>query len=174
MGEALKLLGEMMQGSGKDADGEACGMIMTDMMDKMKGIGGKDPASMEKQLAAVREMLEGLAGAGGLSSDGGLRRESGVDAPDSAHCAAAKQPVHRIETEEGALRLIVEVPGLTSMKDVGLDVSERLASLSFPSETALEALRAELPANVVPTAARAKFSKKTKTLTVTMPLAAAA
>jgi len=71
---------------------------------------------------------------------------------------------------EGLLELVVAVPGLESMREVDLDVTDRSASLSFPSNVGLKPLKVELPAEVIPTSVKAKFSKKTKQITVKLPL----
>jgi hypothetical protein len=69
------------------------------------------------------------------------------------------------------LQLVVLVPELRSMEGVNLDVVERKVSLDFPSSLGFQPLHVELPAAVVPASVRAKFSKKSKTLTVTLPRA---
>jgi len=71
-----------------------------------------------------------------------------------------------------ALQLVVSVPGLESMKEVSLDVTEKRASLGFPGSAGLKPLQVELPTVVVPKAVKAKFSKKTHQITITLPLAA--
>jgi len=71
---------------------------------------------------------------------------------------------------EGLLQLVVGVPGLLSMQGVDLDVTESCASLVFPSSVGLKPLKVELPAEVVPTSVKAKFSKKTHQITVKLPL----
>eukprot|EP00927_Polykrikos_kofoidii_P034173 TRINITY_DN29008_c0_g1_i1.p1 TRINITY_DN29008_c0_g1~~TRINITY_DN29008_c0_g1_i1.p1 ORF type:complete len:585 (-),score=112.91 TRINITY_DN29008_c0_g1_i1:147-1742(-) len=74
------------------------------------------------------------------------------------------------EADDGCnLLLVVSVPGLTSMQDVNLDCTERQASLDFPSAARLRPLRVQLPHAVVPTGVRAKFSKKTKQINITLP-----
>merc|ERR1712113_230061 len=60
------------------------------------------------------------------------------------------------------LQLVVSVPGLTSMQGVNLDVTEREASLAFPSGIGLKPLKVALTTAVVKTAVRAKFSKRTQ------------
>lgn len=81
-------------------------------------------------------------------------------------------PGFTLETDdnEGLLQLTVSTPGLESMQAVDLDVTERSVALSFPSSACLKPLKVELPAAVVPTGVKAKFSKKTRQLTVKMPL----
>merc|ERR1712066_1008340 len=66
-----------------------------------------------------------------------------------------------------ALQLVVSVPTLESMKEVSLDVTEKRASMSFPGSAGLKPLQVELPAAVVATAVKAKFSKKTHQITIT-------
>jgi len=69
------------------------------------------------------------------------------------------------------MQLVVSVPGLPSMQGVSLDVTEREASLAFPGGVGLRPLKVALTTAVVPTAARAKFSKKTQQITITLPVA---
>merc|ERR1719498_1989349 len=121
---------------------------------------------MKREGGLPKELMEMLGSAG----DGNTSDRWSDDAPDCESSIVKKVPVFRLDREDGALKLVVEVPGLTSMKGVDLDVAERHASLTFPPDSGLEPLRAELPETVVPTAARAKFSKKTKSLAVTLPL----
>lgn len=73
---------------------------------------------------------------------------------------------------DGALlRLVVEVPNLESMQGVDMDITERRATISFPPEARLRPLQVELKKAVVPTAVKAKFSRKTKQITASLPLA---
>merc|ERR1712139_432382 len=74
------------------------------------------------------------------------------------------------DDNEGLLQLVVDVPGMDSMKGVDLDVTESCASIDFPSNVGLRPLKVELPAAVVPGSVKAKFSKKTHQLTVKLPL----
>lgn len=73
-----------------------------------------------------------------------------------------------VDNGEGKrLRLVIEVPKLESMEGVDLDVTERRATVTFPS--GYRPLQVELPTSVEPTLVRAKFSRKTKQLSATMP-----
>jgi len=83
--------------------------------------------------------------------------------------AAPEFTLERDDTE-GLLQLVVVVPGLESMQGVDLDVTELCASLAFPSNVGLKPLKVELPAAVIPTSVRAKFSKKAHQITVKLPL----
>jgi len=67
------------------------------------------------------------------------------------------------------LRLIVSVPGLTSMQGVNLDVTERSTSLDFPSSAGVRPLKVDLPVAVAQTSVSAKFSKKAHQITVCLP-----
>jgi len=84
----------------------------------------------------------------------------------------AKAPDFELKEAAEGLQLVVGVPGLDSMQDVSLDVTERRASLGFPPASGLKPLQVELPVAVVPTKVKAKFSKKSKQITVTLPGAA--
>lgn len=103
-------------------------------------------------------------------------KSAGYPAAPTQKKPAADPPKYTIEQdgESKSLVLVVEVPGLESMKGVDLDVAEKSASLKFPDSTNLGSLKAALPEAVAPTKTRAKFSKKTQRLTVTMPLAGSA
>jgi hypothetical protein len=79
-------------------------------------------------------------------------------------------PEFKLQQEESdGLKLLVSVPGLMSMQEVNLDVTERNVSMSFPSGCGLRPLHVELPVGVVPNSVRAKFSKKRHEITVSMP-----
>merc|ERR1712139_511063 len=88
----------------------------------------------------------------------------------SAKVPEKKTPEFTLDRDdnEGLLQLIVDVPGLESMKGVDLDVTDTCASLAFPSASGLKPLKVE-PAEVAPSNVRAKFSKKSHQLTVKLP-----
>merc|ERR1712232_1194073 len=71
-----------------------------------------------------------------------------------------KAPEFTLKEASTGLELVIAVPGLASMQGVDLDVTERMASLAFPSSIGFKPLQVELPAEVVPNRVRAKFSKK--------------
>jgi hypothetical protein len=89
--------------------------------------------------------------------------------PKAAEVKTATYTLER-DDAEGLFQLAVSVPGLTSMQGVELDVTEKLASLAFPSSVGFEPLKVELDAAVIPTCVRAKFSKKTSPIIVKLPL----
>merc|ERR1712216_1001623 len=103
------------------------------------------------------------------------KKTTGGDVPKETKPTAAQHPVpeHSIATSEDGTSLIlsVEVPKLQSMEGVGLDVAEKSASLVFPGALSMGTLKTPLPQAVVPTKAKAKFSKKNHRILVTMPLA---
>merc|ERR1712227_20682 len=103
------------------------------------------------------------------------KSKTGEDAQKKTKSKAADLPVpdHSIATSEDGASLIlsVEAPSLTSMEGVGLDVAEKSASLVFPLAPNIGTLKTPLPQAVLPTKAKAKFSKKNHRITVTMPLA---
>jgi hypothetical protein len=88
----------------------------------------------------------------------------------AAKTSKLKAPEFKLDRVEDQLHLVVDVPGLQSMQGVDLDVTDRKASLAFPSSVGLRPLKVELSEAVVPTGARAKFSKKTQQITVRLPL----
>jgi len=114
--------------------------------------------------AGLEEALQGVSGASEAAA-GRKTAETAVKAPERK---AAEFTLS--EVPEG-LQLAVSVPGLGSMQGVSLDVTERQASLSFPSSAGLKPLQVELPTSVVPTSARAKFSRKTQQINITLPVA---
>jgi len=71
-------------------------------------------------------------------------------------------------TEEGH-QLQIHVPELDSMKGVDLDVTQESATIVFPHS--LMPLQVKLPTAVLPTKVRAKFSKKTHHINVSLPSA---
>jgi len=104
--------------------------------------------------------------------------ESTAQAPEKKPNVTVKVPDRKTpkfelnQVPEG-LTLAVSVPGLSSMQGVSLDVTEREASLEFPPSVNLKPLKVELPRCVIPTGARAKFSRKTNQITISLPSAAA-
>jgi hypothetical protein len=142
----------------------------SDMLKEFCKMLGNETEDPEKQ-AELQRQLEQLMNYQNAKSEGGDKR----DAPKSAKPKAAQHPVpeHSIEPSQDGISLVlsVEVPLLQSMEGVGLDVAEKSASLVFPSALCVGTLKTPLPEAVVPTKAKAKFSKKNHRITVTMPLA---
>lgn len=118
---------------------------------------------LTQELVDYKEKHDGEKGA----------KPSGYPASPAKPKATAPSPEYTVEPDADgkSLVLVVEVPGLESMKGVDLDVASKSASLVFPAASNLGALKAALPEAVDPTKTRAKFSKKTQRLNVTMPLA---
>jgi len=133
---------------------------------KMMGNETDDP----EKLAEMQRSLEQLMNYQNKTTGGDKQ-----DAPKETQPKAAQHPVpeHSIVTSEDGTSLIlsVEVPKLQSMEGVGLDVAEKSASLVFPFALSMGTLKTPLPQTVVPTKAKAKFSKKNHKILVTMPLA---
>lgn len=105
-----------------------------------------------------------------LGPDAGATPQTAPKTPSvSVKTQEQKAPEFTVsETPEG-LQLSICVPGLESMKGVDLDVTERHASFKFPSGAGLRPLEVALPKAVLPASTRAKFSKKTHQITVTLP-----
>jgi len=82
-----------------------------------------------------------------------------------------KAPDFNLQQVPEGWQLVVSVPGLASMQGVSLDVTERQASMAFPGSTGLKPLQVQLDTAVIPTSARAKFSKKTQQITISLPVA---
>lgn len=109
-----------------------------------------------------------------VNADGAVKPSYDEPSPKaglSVKTTKANTPEYTMDPAPEGLQLVVSVPGLTSMEGVSLDVTENQASLAFPSAAGLQPLRVELPNAVVPTGARAKFSRKTQQITVKLPLA---
>merc|ERR1719453_2193733 len=72
--------------------------------------------------------------------------------PTAAKVPERKAPEFTLDRDdnEGLLQLVVDVPGLKSMKGVDLDVTDTCASLAFPSASGLKPLKVELPAAIAP------------------------
>merc|ERR1739848_842294 len=96
--------------------------------------------------------------------------------PKTLGTPALPSPKYTVEPagDGCSLLLSVEVPGLTSMQNVSLDVADKSASIVFPGSANLGTLKTTLPDAVIPTKVKAKFSKKTQQIVVTMPLAGVA
>mmetsp|Transcript_42368 Transcript_42368/g.76037 ORF Transcript_42368/g.76037 Transcript_42368/m.76037 type:complete len:539 (+) Transcript_42368:54-1670(+) len=88
--------------------------------------------------------------------------------------SVSKSPDFTLSEMPDGLQLVIQVPELESMKGVDLDVTERKASVAFPGTAGLKPLQVELPSAVVPTGVKAKFSKKTHQITISLPAASAA
>lgn len=131
-----------------------------DEMMKALGLEGKD-----------MEMMANMFGEAGLPQPQSQAPQA-LKPTVTAKVPERKAPEFTLDRDdsEGLLQLVVDVPGLESMKGVDLDVTEACASLAFPSNTGLRPLKVELPAEVVPGSVRAKFSKKNHQLTVKLPL----
>lgn len=76
---------------------------------------------------------------------------------------------HSLTEGEGSLLLAISVPELDSMKGVDLDVTKEAATVVFPASANLRPLQVKLPKAVLPSQVRAKFSRKTHQINVTMP-----
>lgn len=152
---------------------------------------GKEAPNMDKLKDAfsdpelLKEMAnmppEELAMMGDLKSM--LENSSKMSPPSSGaepkQSVAAKVPDRRtpdfvLNDVEDGMQLIIQVQELESMRGVDLDVTERRASLAFPASVSLRPLQVDLPRAVVPTSVRAKFSKKTRQIIVSLPAASPA
>jgi hypothetical protein len=138
--------------------------------------GGKSPLypkGSEQRAPPTEEQImkdmANLMGVGGSEARQGTAEKKPSVAAKVPEC---KAPEFTLSEEADNMRLTVSVPRLESMQGVSLDVTEQRASLAFPGGAGLKPLQVELPVAVVPTGARAKFSKKRCEIAVTLPLAA--
>lgn len=131
---------------------------------------GSEQAKAPPDEAQMFKELSNLMGPGG---DGAVPRQATEKSSVTVKAPERKAPDFTLTESGDGLQLAIAVPQLTSMQGVNLDVTERRASLDFPSSAGLRPLQVELPRAVLPTAARAKFSKKTHQIMVTLPAAAA-
>lgn len=76
-------------------------------------------------------------------------------------------PDYKLEVVEDGHVLQIHVPELDSMKGVDLDVTSDNATLVFPHS--LKPLQVKLPTAVIPKKVKAKFSKKTHHINVSLP-----
>jgi len=110
-------------------------------------------------------------------SEGGKTAVPRDTAPKTAVAPKAptsKSPEFSLSEVADGMQLVIHVPELDSMKGVDLDVTERRASVAFPGTAGLKPLQVELPSAVIPTGVKAKFSKKTRQITISLPAASAA
>lgn len=114
--------------------------------------------------------LGGLFGETGAAEPGKPREREALSKPAVAKVPDSRAPAFTLSEVSDGLQLVVSVPALGSMEGVELDVTERRASLAFPAGTDLKPLQVELPSSVVPNAVRAKFSRKTHQITVSLPV----
>lgn len=146
------------EGSG---EGSQAPVNEADLIKGLERAYGSDDAELIKQFKEIsKDQPEGNA------PPGAKKPSMVVKGPDS------KTPEFTLERNDndGLLELSVNVPGLESMKGVELDVTDNLASIVFPSSIKMKPLKVELPAAVVPSGVKAKFSKKTSQITVKLPL----
>mmetsp|Transcript_2486 Transcript_2486/g.6690 ORF Transcript_2486/g.6690 Transcript_2486/m.6690 type:complete len:525 (-) Transcript_2486:72-1646(-) len=136
---------------------------------------GSEQAKAPPDEEQFQKELESLLGDAKLRE--ALGEEAGGSGPSKPPSPAAKTAAERKapefelkEVPEG-LQLAVSVPGLGSMQGVNLDVTEQMVSLTFPASVSLKPLQVELPKSVVPTSARAKFSRKTQQINIALPVA---
>merc|ERR1711862_874893 len=86
--------------------------------------------------------------------------------PSAVKMPERKAPEFTLSETPAELQLVLAVPGLSSMQGVNLDVTERRASMDFPSAVGFKPLQVELPSEFQPNTVRAKFSKKNQQITV--------
>mmetsp|Transcript_26098 Transcript_26098/g.49571 ORF Transcript_26098/g.49571 Transcript_26098/m.49571 type:complete len:360 (-) Transcript_26098:359-1438(-) len=82
---------------------------------------------------------------------------------------AANNPFHSMEVMGSELVVLVELPGLTSMQDAVLEITDTELLLDT-TDSNKYSLRIQLPRPVDPGPAKAKFSKKTQSLKIFVPL----
>jgi len=146
----------------------------TDEADFMKSLGG-DESEMRAMLSKLG-MSDDTLGELDKGLDGLLEPKGAPQAHKPSNIAAKfperKAPEYKIvvDDNEGLLQLVVDVPKLESMQGVDLDVTDRCASIAFPSSVGLSPLKVQLPSSVIPASVKAKFSKKTHQITVKLPL----
>jgi len=133
-----------------------------------------DAEFMKNQMKGMendKELMEALGMS--LGNDHEARTPQAQKPSVVAKVPELKTPQFTLERDdnEGLLQVVVDVPGLESMKGVDLDVTDTLASFVFPGGVRLRPLKVELPAAVLPSGVKAKFSKKTSQITVKLPLA---
>lgn len=131
---------------------------------------GSEQAAPPSDDVVMKELLREAAAADRKEAAGTLAEER--QARVSVKVPENVVPTFELTEVVDGLELAVAVPGLDSMRDVSLDVTERMASLAFPARTRLKPLQVEFPIAVVPTKVRAKFSKKTHHINISLPVAA--
>jgi len=132
----------------------------------MRGLDAKEQAEMIEQMKKMNEEM----GDDFLPTPQTSTPQAKKPSVAKAHELKVAEFTLERDDNEGLLQLAVSVPGLDSMKGVELDVTDSLASIVFPSSVKLKPLKVELPASVVPSSVKAKFSKKTSQITVKLPL----
>jgi len=139
------------------------------MKELMKDLPKDTPQGSPEEEKLMRELLQSHG-----EQIGGLlgSSENRLGAPMNVKTQEYKAAEFALNETADGLQLLVTVPGLESMKGVNLDVTEKVASLAFPNNAGLKPLQVELPTAVNPQAVRAKFSKKTQQVTISLPHAA--
>jgi len=94
----------------------------------------------------------------------GVGNMKGFIEKDAEKRAAMTKPKTTRHVEpNGNIRCEIETPGLLSMRGVDLEVTDELCKISFP----IDLSNVEIPWKVDSNTVKAKFSKKTQTLTIT-------
>eukprot|EP00929_Paragymnodinium_shiwhaense_P024376 TRINITY_DN15016_c0_g1_i1.p1 TRINITY_DN15016_c0_g1~~TRINITY_DN15016_c0_g1_i1.p1 ORF type:complete len:558 (+),score=145.21 TRINITY_DN15016_c0_g1_i1:68-1741(+) len=175
--EQAKVLRELLENSATP-DSVSAPAVKKGFLDGKKSIYGKQGSTQSKAPPSEMDMMKEFGNLLGSSFGDPAERRAREedDTPDSQPSVSVKTSNLKAaefklkESEDGAnLQLVVDVPGLLSMHGVNLDVTERRAMVEFPAGTGLRPLQVELPTAVVPTSVKAKFSKKTSAITVTLP-----
>lgn len=128
--------------------------------------------SEQKAPISEKYMMENL-----MAEYAAFEKKNAADVPQNAQTSIvaktyeAKVPEFELKESPDGYLLSLSVPGLESLKDVNLDVTDTNASLSFPAGSGYKPLKVELSARVLTTSVKAKFSKKTKHINVTLPVA---
>lgn len=176
--------GSQVPGSGPEAD-SAPAVKKGFLGNAKKPLYGPEGSTQTKVAPTEDELFKQLGNLMGEDTsfiDGGATPDSGPGgyprqasqsntSPITAKTHERKSPDFKLTETVDGLQLVVFVPELRCMEGVDLDVTERKASLDFPSGIGLRPLHVELPVTVVSTGVRAKFSKKTGEIRVTLPTA---
>lgn len=135
--------------------------------DLLKEMANMPPEELA-MMGDLKSMLEDSAKMSPPSSGAEPKQSVAAKVPDR------KTPDFVLNDVEDGMQLVVQVQELESMRGVDLDVTERRASLAFPASVSLRPLQVDLPRAVVPSSVRAKFSKKTRQIIVSLPAASPA
>ncbi|CAJ1342460.1 unnamed protein product [Effrenium voratum] len=95
--------------------------------------------------------------------------EGKAQAAPAARLDERRSAEYSLTAVEAGHQLQIHVPELDSMRGVDLDVTQDCAAVVFPHS--LQPLKVSLPVAVAPSKVKAKFSKKTHHINVTLPSA---
>lgn len=153
--------------TGHDEEMAALAKLVGSMANRPSTEGNGVPPCTPETSGALELRLPGESGdVGGARGEESARRVLVEEV--SSHPAKVRTPEHEVQEVEGALKVVVKLPEVSSAAEVELELGDDALSLSAEG---LYQLALSLPVAGVSTQAGCKFDKKRRILTITMPIA---